>query len=146
MRAEAEKLAKEIVDARAELGTDLQKLKDELADLKMSSEAVARERDQLYQEVDGLLKEMATLQDVMVELQTYQEYKDEHIDHLTFLLEPHLSFLLAEVANEIHNMLEVIGVSMTPLILELSRWLMLLSLLLLLMLSLFLNFPCNHTF
>lgn len=50
----------------------------------------------------------------MVKLETGQEYKDEYIHHLIFLLEPHLSLLLPKVADETHGILEDIGVVITP--------------------------------
>lgn len=50
----------------------------------------------------------------MVEYETHSEYKDEYIDHLKSLLEPHLSPLPTEVVDEIHKMPEEIGVFVTP--------------------------------
>lgn len=37
------------------------------------------------------------------------EYKDEYIDHLTFLLNPHLNLLLTDVVAKIRAMLANIG-------------------------------------
>lgn len=48
-------------------------------------------------------------------VRTDHESKDEYINYLPFLLEPHLSLLLTAVVEEIRNMPDKIGVIFTPL-------------------------------
>lgn len=51
---EAEKGLKEVVAVRAEQATELQRARDELGDLRTSSEVVAGERDRLSDKVASL--------------------------------------------------------------------------------------------
>lgn len=66
------------------------------------------------EEVVALNKERDEARLSVLEFDTDQECKDEYIDHLAFLLEPHLDLLSTMVADEICIMSDKIGVDITP--------------------------------
>lgn len=74
--------------------------RDELSNMKVTSEAVAGERDRLLREVTILKKKRHKVRLAV------PKYKYEYMDHLAFLWEPHLGFLPTVVAGEICSMPE----------------------------------------
>lgn len=59
----------------------------------VSSEAVHGERDQLMGEVTPLKKESDGVRLAILEYEADPEWKDDYIEHLSFLLEPHHDLL-----------------------------------------------------
>lgn len=97
--------------ARSEIARELRKARDELADLKVSTKAVTCKRDQLLEEVTVLKKERDEGRVTIMESKIDQECKDEYIDHLAFLLKPHLG--PSDVVDKIYRIPEEIGVNVT---------------------------------
>lgn len=89
-------------------------MKDELVDIKVSSEVTIGERDRLAGEVASSKKERDEARADILESKTDHNCKDKFIDHLAFLLEPHPGHLPADMVDEMHRMPEEIGVDVTP--------------------------------
>lgn len=92
----------------------LQRAKDELVDLTVSSEATIGERDRLVREVTTLNKERDEARVAVMESKTDQECKEKYINNLVFLLEPHLGLLPTNVVDDIKRIPEEIGADITP--------------------------------
>lgn len=82
--------------------------------MKVSSRAVSRERDRLLDEVVALEKGKDEAKVAILEAKTNQECKYEYIDHLAFLLKPHLGLLPTDIVEQIHHIPEDIRVDVTP--------------------------------
>lgn len=65
-------------------------------------------------EVTSLKKEPDEAKVAVLESKTDHERKDEYIDHLVLLLEPHLAILPTNVVNKICHILEEIRVDIAP--------------------------------